>query len=509
MIHIREISRIVIQSTSKKVDLAPGIRAESCTDLHHAFMKGALSGKFKTDREAANALYGEQELSPRYRTLKARLQKKLLHSLFFLNLNPQTHSEQNIAYYQTAKQTFWAKILLRFSARNLGIKMALTALERSEKYNFTSNKLELLELLRSHHTLLGDRKGFEKYNQRLRETLKLYEAELRSTELHDRLSIEFIHRGTSKQELLELSNEASKTLQELLQHSNSYVLMLNYFRIEVIARAVQQEFDAALEICDKADAYLQTHQHLSTPMRRAEFMLHKLECILHIRDFEQGVLLAQECLKILPEGFNNWFAFMENFFLLQMHTKHFVEAFHTYQLVIRHPRLQAQPEHRIEKWKVFELYLSYALNLTGHQELAGRSAGTFNLRKFLRNVPSYAKDKQGFNVSILIMHILYLLDNGDLSSIISRMEALKSYQWRYLRSASSTQTAIFFRLLSLMEICGFDPKRLREQSQRDYKRLLQSQIYFSEISEGLQILPFDWLWTQVLEKLERISSASA
>jgi hypothetical protein len=91
--------------------------------------------------------------------------------------------------------------------------------------------------------------------------------------------------------------------------------------------------------------------------------------------------------------------------------------------------------------------------------------------------------------------------------IISRMDALKTYRTRYLQVSSNKQSAIFFKMLMIMENCSFGYKETSKKAQKYYDKLLEVSSDADEMQEGLQILPFDWLWKQVLEMLKSKEAA--
>jgi hypothetical protein len=134
-------------------------------------------------------------------------------------------------------------------------------------------------------------------------------------------------------------------------------------------------------------------------------------------------------------------------------------------------------------------------------ELAGKSS--IDLKKFLRNVPSYTKDKRGYNIAILILHILLLLENNEFGKLISSMDALRTYRTRYLRAGSNKKSAIFFRMLQIMETNHFSYELTKEKSQQYFDKMQSIGADFSEIQDGIQILPFDWLWKKILEMLKQ------
>src|SRR6185436_11774755 len=126
-----------------------------------------------------------------------------------------------------------------------------------------------------------------------------------------------------------------------------------------------------------------------------------------------------------------------------------------------------------------------------------------NIKKFLRDVPLFSKDKRGYNVAILILQILVLLENNEFGEIINRMDALRTYRTRYLRAGSNKQSALFFRMLQIMETNSFSFEKTKQKSQKYFERMKSIAADSSEIQDGLQVLPFDWMWMKILEMLKQ------
>jgi len=282
-------------------------------------------------------------------------------------------------------------------------------------------------------------------------------------------------------------------------------LNYNYFRLQNLTFQIAQNYKAAVLICDEAERYLLANPHLSFRIRLGEFAIQKLSCYLNLRDYENGKLAAVRCSELFPSGTdNNWFVFMELYFYLTMHTEHFTEAETLFSDVVTHPRFVFQPEHKKESWKLLELYLLFALGQKPNEVVINkRGTEQFDLKKFLRAVPSYKGDKRGYNIAILILHILYLLENNEFGEIIGRMDALRTYRTRYLRGSSNKQSALFFRMLQIMETNNFSYELTKQKSARYFERMKSTAAEFSEIQDGLQVLPFDWLWNKILEMLKQ------
>ena len=267
----------------------------------------------------------------------------------------------------------------------------------------------------------------------------------------------------------------------------------------------KQDVKGMLIDCDDALKFLASKPRLSFTVRVGEFALKQLHCYLLLNDYEQGFATVQHCSTLFPKGSNNWFVYNEHSFLLAMNTQHFIEAEGIYKEVVEHPRFESLAEQRKEKWRIFELYLKYALlSIPAAQAITGAERPQVRIKTFLRSVPNYARDKRGLNISILVLQILYLLESEDFDGIINRMESLRTYRTRYLKSSSNRQSAIFFKLLQVMENNSFSYKLTREKSKKYYDRLLETTVDSTDTSEGIQILPFDWLWEHILDRLKEI-----
>ena len=341
-----------------------------------------------------------------------------------------------------------------------------------------------------------------KYDGELKIALKTYEAECIAQEYNDRIILKFEKSSAEQPELQSIVENWCSELQEIRKHYNSFNLNYNYFRLQSQSYQISQDYQAAVNICTEAENYLAAHPHLTFPARFGEFALQKLSCYLNLKEYEKGKEAVNRCSEIYAPGLNNWFIFMELNFYLAMHTQHFEEAEKVFIEVTQHPRYAFQPDHKKENWKLLELYMRFALSSEQKDQAQAQSAA-FDLKKFLRAVPSYKGDKRGYNVAILILHVLYLLDNNDFGDIIGRMDALRTYRTRYLRATSNKQSALFFRMLQIMETNNFSYEITKQKAQRYYDKMVSMNAEYTEIQDGLQVLPFDWLWRKILDMLKQ------
>ena len=69
----------------------------------------------------------------------------------------------------------------------------------------------------------------------------------------------------------------------------------------------------------------------------------------------------------------------------------------------------------------------YFLDQIGELNNASRRIKQFRLNRFLNSVPNYSKDKQGLNVTILVLQVLIQISRREFGHVIDRMEPLGTY----------------------------------------------------------------------------------
>ena len=122
-------------------------------------------------------------------------------------------------------------------------------------------------------------------------------------------------------------------------------------------------------------------------------------------------------------------------------------------------------------------------------------------------MPHFSKDKKGFNVAILVLQILYMLEKGDYTGIINRSEALNVYCSRYLRKDDSFRSNCFLKMLLTMEKEDFKYERTRQMAMKFYKKMTE-EVNDENIVHEWEIIPYETLWYMVLNRLRNKVAAA-
>ncbi len=500
MRYFSEIIRVIESLQDTRIEIADeDIRTSEESQLSKLY-SGIRVGTIANDSDAARILYGAPSLDTRYTTLKSRLKRRLLNGLFHLDLRRAGYSQYSQAIYKSRKRVFIVNTLIHLGARTTGSRLAASALAEALRYGLTIDVLELAFQLRNNAGLTNDVKAYDRFNSIVHISLDTLQAEYLSWEYYE-LAIRDLSSVTNT--TTEFSASLKIHIEELrpaFERLDSFTLSLNYFRLRIFFAESRSEPQETVSVCDEAIAYLLARPHLYSNPRLAEFSIKKLEAHIVLRDYAEGSKAATECASLLKPGTNVWFAYAENYLLLHMHTEHFIEAEALFSEVTSHPRFEALPDLWKEQWKIFELYLLFALRSRPEYDTLPIQK-KFDLKSFLRFVPVAAKDKHGMYIAVLIAHVLYTLEAGDFDDIIVRMESLKTYRSKYLRASANRRSSLFFRMLTIMENNSFSYTLTKKKSEPYFRKLLETKAEQSETNEELQVIPYEWLWRRVLDLL--------
>ena len=174
-------------------------------------------------------------------------------------------------------------------------------------------------------------------------------------------------------------------------------------------------------------------------------------------------------------------------FLLYMHNLEFDLALACFKEVLSNRRFESQAEQVRQKWEVFGHYIAFVRPVA-----MPRKTQPFN--KAIREIPIYAKDKAGFNITLLILQYLVLVDRGKFDEIITRSEALSQYLTRNLRVKQSKQLYAFIKCLVLLQKHDFSVAKSRRYTTR-YARVFSRGHYPPGES---QVLPFPHMWANLI-----------
>jgi hypothetical protein len=444
-----------------------------------------------SDAQAANSIYENKRSNPNYKTLKSYFASRLLTNIASLDLTRQGISKQTTALFKADKNLLAISVLNRIGNSDTSVALAKKTLSIAKKYELYHVSIELLALLRLDALQNGKKKEYERLTKQLEDDLKTLDAEYRIKSLENKVRINFSASLFINQKYLQDAKEALKTIEHILVAQPSFSNNLSLFRIQYITYQLDGNLNKSIEACENALKFLEQNPHLSTKIRQAEFYVYKLENYLLLGDHIKGKITADQCSKYYRPGSSNWFKFKEYHFLLLMQSLNFQQALLLHKQIISNPAYQTLSPLIKERWKVFEHYLRYSVS-GEHLIFEAKKRSKVKLI-----IPIQSKDKQGFQVALILLNILSLLEAGKKQEIIRQKEALSTFRFKYLVGKQSNQSFLLFRLIVIMVESEFDLYKMRNKIIGIERKLSKSKPSSAEILECVQILPPLWMWERM------------
>ena len=451
-----------------------------------------LSGKSMLSSES----YKAKMRDPAFRKRKSRLGEQLTKSLLTAENKNLLKSNYDKQYIRVQKYLAIANILYLNYSKRAANELMQKCNRIGERYHFTDVRIQSLRLLKYHAALHGHKKSFEEYSHQLSAQLELLSSEASIENASQEIILELHHSASLSSEIKGTFIKKRRKIEKLASKYPSRTNLLNSSRFNIHLSEYLQDHKQVLQYCKRTEQYLNANNHLIQKMRLAEFALYKLNSCLRMQDIKAGELSARSCEKIFAPGTDNWYIYLEYYFLLCMHTLRYQPALTTLSQVMRDSRFLKGNASRLEKWRIYEAYLSFASPSKNRR---------FNLYRFLNEVPLHSSDKSGFNLSILIAQIISLLNLGRYDDILEKSDALNIYCRRYIRIKDKYRTYYFMKMLQVMIKYSFDAKKTEQIAQK-FLDAMSSKGKKKRPLEEMEVIPYETLWCLILDRLQ--SSAS-
>ncbi|ARS34725.1 hypothetical protein CA264_04310 [Pontibacter actiniarum] len=212
--------------------------------------------------------------------------------------------------------------------------------------------------------------------------------------------------------------------------------------------------------------------------------------LLQCRRYEEGLKLAEERLELLQRDSYNWFAYMENYFLLALHSRKYSMAAKLLQDVMSNGYFSKIAPVSIERWELYRRF--YTL-------VAGQAAKEAGLdAPFVSDLAILSRDKSGFNLAILILDVLSVLPQADLEQ---QAERVRKYRVKYLKGEKAERPRLFLRLLQVA-LQEQEARAARERGEKLLGQLEAAPLPGDAFTE-VEIVPYEHLWEHLLSVLQK------
>jgi len=503
MKNLIEISKIVTKKKVRKIEIFDDHSLKNKNSKFNDFYESLMLSKFKNDRDAASALYGCSPTDDKYRQLKSRFRKRLLNTLFFLDINLPSTSTYERAYYSSNKEWTLVKILLSNGANSTASSLAKHILNTALKFKFADVIVNCARILREHAADEGNDKNYEIYDGHIKQYANILEAEIRSEELYQRVIMNYLKPPSKNQNLLEKIDTYCDALVGLSEIYESPVIIYNMYLVWAYRYQMLRDFTAMLEVCNKAEAYIERNPTFYRADKLAIFQLKKMTAYLHLKDWKNGKVNAEKCLQSFPKGSDTWFQFMEYYILLAMHSGNYINAIAIYNEATGNSKFKKQSAIMKEKWKIYDIYLNYIIESHGKENpvLETQRRKMFRLSRFLSDPILYPKDHRIFTVLMVVAQVLFFIEKKSYTSAEERIDRLKNYANRQLKKEEYNRVIQFIRLLQQLSKANFQVEKL-SNTQKYLDKLSENEFHYRGLISELEVIPLEKLWQMILNRLK-------
>jgi hypothetical protein len=503
MKHLIEISRIVTKRKVRKIEIFDEHSLRNKKSKFNEFYEGLRSNKFKNDRDAANKLYGCGPTDAKYRQLKSRFKKRLLNTLFFLDVNIPSASNYDRAHYSCNKDWALVKTLVWYGAPHTAAHLARQILTTALKFQFADIILLCARILRSYSAENSDERRYEEYDNYIKQYTHVLDAEIRSEEFYQRVIMNYFKPVSKNKELSEQISFYCDALVSLSEQYPSPVVFYNMYLVWIFRFEMMQDFEAMLEVCDRGEQYIEQNPTFKQENKLAIFQSKKMSAYLHLKNYRDGRSNAEKSLNTHTAGSQIWFLFMEYYFLLAMHTENYIHAVAIFKRAVEHNKFKKLDGDQKEKWNIFEGFINYIVENEGRNNpvLRAHQPSSFKVNKLLNSKPSYSRGQVIFAVLNLILQMLFLLERKSFNGVTDRIDLLKKYSTRLARKEEYNRTVQFIRLLQQLSKVDYQLEEL-SGTQKYMKALEQNPFFYRGVPSELEVIPYEMLWQRIISYLQ-------
>jgi len=498
-----EISKIVTKKRVSKIEIFDEQTLKRKKSKFNEFYEALQSGKFATDQGAATFLYDTSPTDDRYRQLKSRFRKRLLDTLFFLDVNRPAASSYDRAYFTCNKDWTLVKILLANNADDTAALLARQILKRGLKYKFADVIVNCARILRKYSAETGDEKNFELYDQYGKQYQDILNAEIRSEEFFQRVTMHYTKPFAKIKILEEKISTYCQALESLSEMFDSPVLVYTKYLVWVYRYHMIRDFQSVIATCEKIEEYAENNPNYYQASNLETVYVKKMSAYLHLNDFDAGRMVAETAFKKLLQGSNAWYELMEHYFLLAIQTDNVNQAFGIYQRAVGHKMYKKMDVEVKNKWYLFELYLQYFFRTSSNDPnriIKNTRKSKFKLGKFLNEPVLFPLKYRIFSIQSIIVQILFFIDQKKYELAADKIDQLRVFANR-LNSIESFRIINFIRLLQQLSKANFDVNQI-SIADKYYQRLLEQPMYYRGASTELEVIPWEKLWNHLLNRLQ-------
>ena len=499
MKNLLEISKLVSKKRVKKIEIFDDYNLSVKNSKFNEFYEALQHGLFNTDKDASQHLYQCEPTDDRYRQLKSRFRKRLLNTLFFLDVNTPDASNYSRAYFSCQKEWALVKILEINGAFDSAATMARQTFVTAQKFQFADVMVDAARILRQFAAENGRAKEYEEYDGQLKIYKDVLEAEIRSEEFYQRAKLSFSQGDEST--LRAHIDTYCDALVSLNSMYHSSVIKYNTLLMQSIRAVMLRQFQNVIGVAQEAETYMKSHPNFYRQDISDVLESSRMNAYLHLREYRNGKAAFEKIMLVNEEGSDFWFNVNHYYFLLCMHTENYIPAATVLNKVLTHPMFKKLKIEVKEMWLLAEAYINLVIEVYGAESITLRrqTRRTFKWSEFL-NREIDVKENALFYAQRELVKLMHFVDTKKLAMVSEIIEDLKNSVQKVLKSDVSVRFVAFLRLLQAFEKVEY--KLAEMNSEKFMYKLSQAPYFYQENLIELEIIRYEVLWKIICQRMK-------
>lgn len=501
---LRELVNIVNKNKIKSIEIIG--KTSNHNTLLTKLYDAIHDQKVTTEEEAIEYIYGKNGSKKSFYKLKYNLKKRLLNTLFLIDVKENKYSNRNKAYLESQKGMMALNFIVNTGvARKTAVWMAEKLLKTAITWRFAEVAITTARILRGFHaSKSGNRKKFEKYNQLVEDFQELYNAELMTESKYSDLVSYYVTDKSTKHFIYDLADKHIKEINKFNPKIKSAKFFYQKAMLEIAKYMSINDYQKTKALCVQT---LENLNKLNYQDNKAIVTINYqlIVCCIQLKKYEEGKKHIDIILSIQdPETFN-WFKAHELYMGLCLHTYQYEMAWRIYQKIAKNKKFRHLPNSVKEVWKIYEawLYFFTKVGKISPALIKEVPAKSFRVSRFINEMNIYSKDKKGLNIPILIIYIFLLIQQKKYDLLVDRIEGITKYVDRYIKRTDNMRSNYFLRMLLEIPKNDFNPQTIKTKSDKYFTALKKTPIDLSSQSHDLEIIPYEDSWNLIIELLDR------
>ncbi len=496
---LKDLAQTLTRNKLKQIEVLGNPGQENSRS--QLFFDGLLDDKFGSEEDIAGHFFGKRNAKdPNYRKLKNKVVRQMLNTVFFVDLNQPSFNERAKAYYACYRDFAAAFVLLLRGSGKAGIYLLEQVLEQAIKYEFIELITEIARHLRTQTARNPtDQKQHQQYVVLHRQYEEKRRLEMLALDYHEELVDYYMVRRSPNEEVKRLATDYFDELIALAVKADTSRFYYYTYQIGIIKYFAGNDCQSVLELVDQALPLLASRKNTNRAMLQS-IAMQKLACLTQLRIFEgeAGEKAAEYCLSLATDIDLSWFRILEQYFYYRTYQRNYNEALNIFEKATKNPRFSQLEGIFKDNWLLLGCYLHLLATLGKLDSKEVESiVGPYRYGRLVNDAEIAGKDREGMNIPLVLLPMLFSLAQGNYSDFGRSEEALEKYRQRYLDNEINQRSAAFMNMLTALDKKAFDPAGAERRIKKGLEILQQEQPQVIGQSFAIEIVPYEDLWAML------------